>query len=239
MAEDLQENLNTYKNQLQQVEASLTTDPDNEDLQKLRNDLQEVIDLTVDLISGQLAAATAEASGSTGGEAESASLPSLHWSVGDKCLAPFSEDGQYYEGVVEEILDNGSCTITFSNYGNTDITQVSLLKPVESSGAGGSRSDDKNKNKSKKDLIAEQREYKRKKSQKKAQRLQKLEEEREQEKNKWLTFNAKTFSKTNKGRVKKSIFATSDITKGKVGVGTCGVSGKPMTAYKGGEKWRK
>lgn len=39
--------------------------------------------------------------------------------------------------------------------------------------------------------MAEQREYKRKKSQKKAQRLKQLEEERESEKNKWLDFNAK------------------------------------------------
>jgi survival-of-motor-neuron-related-splicing factor 30 len=45
-----------------------------------------------------------------------------------------------------------------------------------------------------KDLLAEQREYKRKKSQKKAQRLKQLEEERETEKNKWLDFNTKVTS---------------------------------------------
>lgn len=48
-----------------------------------------------------------------------------------------------------------------------------------------------------------------------------------------------TFSKTNKGRVKKSIFATPDGDKGKVGVGTCGVGGKPMTAFQHQEKWKK
>ena len=41
------------------------------------------------------------------------------------------------------------------------------------------------------DKIAEQREYKKKKTQKKAQRLKAQEEERETEKNKWLDFNAK------------------------------------------------
>ena len=41
------------------------------------------------------------------------------------------------------------------------------------------------------DKIAEQREYKRKKTQKKVQRLKAMEEEREVEKNKWLDFNAK------------------------------------------------
>lgn len=42
-----------------------------------------------------------------------------------------------------------------------------------------------------KDRIAAEREYKKKKAQKKAQRQKVLEEEREGEKNKWLDFNAK------------------------------------------------
>lgn len=44
-----------------------------------------------------------------------------------------------------------------------------------------------------KDKLALEREYKRKKNQKKAQRQKQLEEEREQEKNKWLDFNAKVY----------------------------------------------
>lgn len=46
------------------------------------------------------------------------------------------------------------------------------------------------------DQIAEQKEYRRKKQQKKAQRLKQMEEEREQEKNKWLDFNTKVRSAT-------------------------------------------
>lgn len=42
-----------------------------------------------------------------------------------------------------------------------------------------------------KDLMATQREYKKKKAQKKAQRMKTMEEERETEKNKWLNFNTK------------------------------------------------
>ena len=48
-----------------------------------------------------------------------------------------------------------------------------------------------------------------------------------------------TFSKTNKGKVKRSIFATPDAVNGRVGVGTCGVGGKPMTEYTHQEKWTK
>lgn len=246
MSDELAESLRTYKLQLQQVEASLMTDPTNEDLLKLQADLQEVIELTSDLISGSRAAA----SGSGNVNEETAAVPStsqdeepaLSWQVGDQCMALYSEDAMYYEATIEEILDDGACTVTFTEYGNTDVTQVSLLRPVESDAkhsaelAGGP---DAKKLKSKKDLLAEQREYKRKKSQKKAQRLKQLEEEREQEKNKWKDFNAKTFAKTNKGKVKKSIFATPDGVKGRVGVGTCGVSGRPMTAYQLQEKWKK
>jgi len=42
-----------------------------------------------------------------------------------------------------------------------------------------------------KDLSLAQREWKKRKSQKKAQRLKQMEDEREQDKNKWLQFNSK------------------------------------------------
>ncbi|KRF80932.1 survival of motor neuron-related-splicing factor 30 isoform X2 [Drosophila novamexicana] len=50
MADDLQ----NYKCQLQQVEAALQTDPRNDELLKLKDDLEEVIKLTRDLIKTQL-----------------------------------------------------------------------------------------------------------------------------------------------------------------------------------------
>ena len=43
------DDLDTYKAQLEQVQAALTTDPDNEDLRKLQKDLEEVINLTLEL----------------------------------------------------------------------------------------------------------------------------------------------------------------------------------------------
>lgn len=39
-------------------------------------------------------------------------------------------------------------------------------------------------------------------------------------------------TKGKKGFTKKSIFASPDVTDGKVGVGTCGVGGQPMTKFK-------
>ncbi|XP_070174918.1 survival of motor neuron-related-splicing factor 30-like isoform X2 [Littorina saxatilis] len=213
--------------------------------------LLEVIDLTQELISGKGGAGGgggAASSGDAYGAAASTSAetgeeePAYSWNVGDQCMAVYSEDSMHYEATIEEILDDGACTVTFNEYGNTDVTQVTLLKPVDTDrkrGADSAGGPDSKKIKSKKDLLADQREYKRKKSQKKAQRLKQMTEERETEKNKWLDFNSKTFAKTSKGKVKKSIFATPDGTPGRVGVGTCGVSGKPMTAYQVQEKWKK
>lgn len=82
-----------------------------------------------------------------------------------------------------------------------------------------------------------QKEYLKKKKQKKQQRFKELEEERETEKNKWLQFSTKNSKKS--GVKGKSIFASPENVNGRVGIGTCGVSGKPMTEFSHGEKYRK
>lgn len=47
------------------------------------------------------------------------------------------------------------------------------------------------------------------------------------------------FQAAKKGMTKKSIFASPDNVNGRVGIGTCGMSGKPMTEFTTAEKWRK
>lgn len=42
-----------------------------------------------------------------------------------------------------------------------------------------------------------------------------------------------------KGHVKKSIFASPDNINGRVGIGTCGIGGRPMTEFQQQEKWRR
>lgn len=46
-------------------------------------------------------------------------------------------------------------------------------------------------------------------------------------------------STVKKGVVKKSIFASPDNVNGRVGIGTCGIGGKPMTEYTTADKWKK
>ncbi|KAF3708140.1 Survival of motor neuron-related-splicing factor 30 [Channa argus] len=224
MSDELVKQLSSYKAQLQQVEVALSTDAENEDLLKLQKDLQEVIDLTKDLLTSQ---PTDGASSTNGSE----TVPLKHsWKMGDRCMAVWSQDGQVYEAEIEEIdHENGTAAVTFTGYGNAEIIPLLNLKAVEE----GKRfeEDGSMKPKSRKEQIAEQREYKKKKAQKKVQRMKELEQEREEQKSKWQQFNNKAYSKNKKGQVKRSIFASPESVNGKVGVGTCGIADKPMTQY--------
>ncbi|GBP08532.1 Survival of motor neuron-related-splicing factor 30, partial [Eumeta japonica] len=61
-----------------------------------------------------------------------------------------------------------------------------------------------------------EKEYLKKRNQKKLQRFRELEEEREQDKNKWLNFTTKNSKKH--GMVIKSIFASPENVEGRVGI---------------------
>ncbi|XP_008632630.2 PREDICTED: survival of motor neuron-related-splicing factor 30 [Corvus brachyrhynchos] len=230
MSEDLAKQLASYKAQLQQVEAALSGNADNEDLLKLKKDLQEVIELTKDLLSTQPSETLASS------DSSASALPSHSWKVGDRCMAIWSEDGQCYEAEIEEIdEENGTAAVTFAGYGNAEVTPLFNLKPVEE--GRKAKEDSGNKPMSKKEMIAQQREYKKKKALKKAQRIKELEQEREDQKVKWQQFNNRAYSKNKKGQVKRSIFASPESVTGKVGVGTCGIADKPMTQYQDTSKY--
>lgn len=229
MSEELVKQLSNYKAQLQQVEAALSTDPENEDLLKLQKDLQEVIELTKDLLTSQPAEGVASTNSSE------AAAPTRSWRVGDSCMAVWNKDGQLYEAEIEEIdNENGTAAITFSGYGNAEVVPLQALRVSEE---GISRPQIDGKPKSKKEMLAEQREYKKKKAQKKVLRMKELEQEREDQKSKWQQFNNKAYSKNKKGQVKRSIFASPESVNGKVGVGTCGIADKPMTQYNDTSKY--
>ncbi|KAJ8679974.1 hypothetical protein QAD02_015761 [Eretmocerus hayati] len=231
------DDLQNYKLQLQQVEAALTTDPDNEELLKLKIDLEEVIELTSDLIKSQQQEKKEEET--VDKDPEKLAALASKWKLGDQCMAPWSEDGKYYEATIEAIGEDGSVNLIFNEYKNKDVAMLSQLKSMAKRPAS-----DWAEQKSKKMAASavanmdptKQREYLKKRKQKKLQRFKELEEEREQEKNKWLAFANKS---AKKGVVKKSIFATPENVNGRVGIGTCGVSGKEMTKYTNGEKWRR
>ncbi|XP_045580991.1 survival of motor neuron-related-splicing factor 30 isoform X2 [Procambarus clarkii] len=239
MAEDL--SLQTYTVQLEQVEAALTSDPTNAELLKLKSDLQEVINLTKNLIDTQANSATSTSNLSSK-ESSSEPAPIRAWKVGDECMAIWSEDSQWYDAVIDAITDDGLVAVSFEGYGNSDVTKLSMLKeriPGEKRGQhhlGFASESEKNKRK----LLEAQRQQAKKRKQRKHDRLKQIEEAHEADKAKWQAFSTKVRgTKKLKGVTKKSIFATPDAANGRVGIGTCGIGGKPMTEYTHAEKWRK
>lgn len=228
MAEDLVENLNTYNEQLKQVEAALTNDPSDAELLKLKQDLVEVIELTSDLIRAQ--APTASTS-----DAPEVLEPIRDWEVGDRCSAVWAEDGQYYNAMVDEVTSDGQVMVHFIGFKSAEVTRLALLRePLPEK-----EEDDKEAGKNRKGG-RNQQEYLKRKKQKKVQRFKEMEEVREQEKSKWQQFNTKVKKKKNiKGYTKSSIFKTPEAVNGKVGVGTCGIGGRPMTSYTTADKWKR
>ncbi|OWR53711.1 survival of motor neuron-related-splicing factor 30 [Danaus plexippus] len=238
MADDLR----NYNLQLQQVEAALLTDPENEELLKLKSDLEEVIELTRDLIKTQEGESKVHnIHSSSNNDDVAASLlaeddneyvekPNSKWHPGEKCLAKWKTDGVYYEATIEEVYEN-NLKVRFDGYLKSEIISILDIKAMAS---GSKRPLSGDESKSGKGY---NREYLKKKKQKKQQRFKQIEEERESEKNKWLSFHTKASRKP--GVRTKSIFASPDNLTGRVGIGTCGISGKPMTEYTPGEKWKK
>lgn len=244
----MSDELQNYRLQLQQVEAALLSDPDNKELQKLKVDLEEVIDLTLDLKNKAEEAANqpeyTEPVGVADDDEITKSLLAVEkfvaknkskkrWRVGDICMAKWNDNGQYYEARIDVINADGQVNVTFETYKNRGVTTLDELR--EFTGQKRVLSEAEKLKKAK----LNNKEYLKKKKQKKQQRFKELEEERESEKKKWLAFANKAVKNKKVGLKTKSIFASPDSVNGRVGIGTCGIGGKPMTEFTTAEKWRK
>jgi len=245
-ADDVEDNLESYKAQLRQVEAALSIDQNNEDLQKLKEDLLEVIALTEELleINDVVDVPVVPVVSQQQEVVEQPEEPPKprEWNTGDRVQAIRKLDGHYHNGTVDMISDDRlSCTVKFDNSGSVDVVKIASLKPalVEQQQQQQTKNDaDANaqqKNiKLTKEEVDKRREIKKKKLLRKKQRMKEFEEAREAGKQRWQQFYKKGSLKGKhriKGLNKKSIFASREDGKGKIGVGTCGTSGKGMTEY--------
>jgi len=213
------------------VEAALTNDPEDQELLKLQKDLQQVIELTNDLIQAQTPAAVSQ-------DPAEQQEPVRDWQVGDKCSAVWSDDGQLYNACVDELTSDGQVMVHFVGFRSSEVTRVNLLRDPLPEPAADEQAESSSKNNRR---SKDQQEYLKKKKQKKQQRFKEMEEVREDEKNKWQQFNSKVNKKKKsvKGYTKSSIFKTPEAWNGKVGVGTCGIGGKPMTSFTTADKWKR
>lgn len=217
--------LSNYKLQLQQVEVALLTDPENAELLKLKEDIEQLIELQQELIKTQesesrkyvepLNSERASNSGQYYKEQKAKNQTVKVWKVGEKCMAKDATNGQYYEATIESINDD-EVHVIFDAYQNRGQSNIKDLKEFKQRIEVFSSTS----NKRPKSARPNQKEYLKKKKLKKQARLAELEEEREKEKNKWLQFN----TKANKKQIVKqqSIFQSPDSVNGRVGIGTLG-----------------
>lgn len=136
---ELQENLNTYREQLQQVNELLKEEPENEEYKEMAAGLKEVIDLTEDLLSSALQAEGVTGGGEEGDEArelssshfqQTESVPGGRLELGTSVKAFSGEDNQWWEGSVQS-LTTGGYFVKFDHSSKTHEIQESRVRRVE------------------------------------------------------------------------------------------------------------
>ncbi|CAD6187807.1 unnamed protein product [Caenorhabditis auriculariae] len=199
----MEEELATYKLQLQQVEAALLGDPNNEELHKLQADLQEIIAL-----QEELQAREAEATSQNG-----VVQPQVihQWTVGERVLAPTVSGNRVFARI--DSLTPAGVAITFVGTGQkTIVNEKDLQLPPENQrknyAEDNQRAAGASNNVNKKEWMAE-RERRRARAQKKDARRKELENQKDSEKRSWQKFNDKASSKGLKGLKRVSATGTS------------------------------
>ena len=150
--DELVANLATYKEQLNDVDELLKSDPTNAEFLEVKSSLEEVIALTEDLVK--------EAGGCDGDEADASAAAAAAAPppppaadddaatvfaslVGTKCRARF--DGVWYDAVVDGVNEtNGRIKVTFTQYGTVAELDADDIKGADggAEGVGGGGDDD-------------------------------------------------------------------------------------------------
>jgi survival-of-motor-neuron-related-splicing factor 30 len=216
--------LETYQVQLQQVEAALANDPDNDGLKDLHKELKELISLT-ELALAQQGTATSSSSApgsSKKQNAQSTSSLGPQWKAGDECLAKYSSDGQWYPARIASVggsADNRAYTIVFKSYNTTELVNSSSIKalPGNHQAVNNPYLSSANNKRKPTEAEEEERERKRKKNEKKLEvRAQKAKEQNHKQAT-WQKFAKKSEKKGVHiaGVAGTSIFKTPDNPLGK------------------------
>ena len=122
--------LEQYQVQLSLVDVALADDPENQEFQVLRQELQELIDLTQSALAAEKAAASAKAESS---RKTTSSTPAVTWKAGDECLAKYSADGGWYPARITAIsgaADNRVYNLIFKGDNTTEQVKPAELKPL-------------------------------------------------------------------------------------------------------------
>mmetsp|Transcript_27158 Transcript_27158/g.63150 ORF Transcript_27158/g.63150 Transcript_27158/m.63150 type:complete len:327 (-) Transcript_27158:146-1126(-) len=136
-AEELLTKLDTYREQLAQVEEALEQQPDEPSLQKLKNDLTEVIVLTEDLVKYQAAAPDEQAAPepTAASSKQHSQAKSVHTALVGRTAEAFFEQKWYNAEIITVRRDERGierCTVEFIGFQNQreyKITDVRMLRP--------------------------------------------------------------------------------------------------------------
>ncbi|KAF8357672.1 smr-1 [Pristionchus pacificus] len=202
----MSDELANYKLQLQQVEAALLGEPNNDELIKLKSDLEEVIALQEELVE--------EAGGSDPTSSQDRSHERL-WKVGDRVLAP-STNGQHYPAVIDGISGE-TIAVTFVGNGLKTMTRRAELKdaPMEAKKTYIFDKETGQKQYNKKNEWQAEKERRKLRAQKKEMKKKELDGAKEGEKNKWHSFNSKALNKGMKGMKRVAATGSASDTVGK------------------------
>uniref|UniRef100_A0A0N5A905 Tudor domain-containing protein n=1 Tax=Syphacia muris TaxID=451379 RepID=A0A0N5A905_9BILA len=185
------EELMNYKLQLEQVEAALLAEPDNDELKKLKVDLKEIIVLQEELTKNVQTSEILQSSSSTGSKTEK----EHNFKVGDRCMAVFA-NGQKFPAVVDGFSQD-AVAVTCVGKGTKHMLKLTDILPVvDEEKSVWEKPKSIHHRKSEWQI---ERERRRMRALKKEHRRRELEEAKEEEKNKWLSFNAKANSRSMKG----------------------------------------
>lgn len=127
--EELQANLDMYREQLEQEKQTLRENPDNSECKEVVKGLEEVIELTQDLLQSAIR---------QGGEADETDAPGSQQTYlggdleqrfrpGSKVQARWSEDGEWYRATVEAATDTGYLVV-YDEWGNREEVDASRVR---------------------------------------------------------------------------------------------------------------
>ncbi|POY73209.1 hypothetical protein BMF94_3542 [Rhodotorula taiwanensis] len=215
-----QQELETYEYQLSQIKLGLAKDPHNAEMQTLKAELEDLINLTKEYLSSQAPAATASTStATTPASAAAASTPKpasasasrakpaqttpaapkQNYKAGDECSCRYS-DGKWYPARITQISgssDQPVYTVVFKGYDTPEVVSANDIRPSNkwdsaASGASGSGSGAGEKRKAAEPTKEDlEKERKKKKNEKKTETLKAKAEEQAAKQKGWQAFAKK------------------------------------------------
>ena len=238
---DLESKISENEAQMEEIEGLLKLDRNNSELLSLRDEAQKLIDESKNLLRIHQQQKRKSILSSVPPETQSTAIapalsaPLLLYTVGQKCLAKWTEDQQWYKAVIESAnTKSGTYTVLFPEYGNRDIVppdHISIpepnlkpqqdLTPIAIPESLKISKDDSEETKAAK--------KKRIHSIKSKNRFKQMDAATNNKQSDWKSF-LKGTSKMKRGvKKKESMFRSPDTVDGRVGVVG---SGKGMTEYK-------